>query len=267
MYRERILNTKTPHTAAARLKKVMLEYHDFRLMLPKQHLNEELIQLTRWQSNRLRQTHQDLYKSPEYAQGLQFLLSELYSPKDFSGRDRDLERILPKMIKLLPKQVIETVSLLVELNLVTQMLDHQLAQTIFKHLKYTRINEAIYCQAYRHCNNFDKRNEQIQLTAEVGKKLDRYARSKMINISLKLSKKPAEMAGLSALYSFIMRGFTAFHSMHDIDYLMSTITQRETQILDNIYQCQPHPFVINPGMVSGEALQSGRRIPPPTSQR
>lgn len=242
MSREKILNTKTNNTAAAKLKKVMLEYHDFQALQSRQHLVKELIQLTSWQSNRLKQTHEDLYTSPEYTRGLQFLFSDLYSASDVSGRDRDLERILPKMVKLLPQTVIDTVSGLVELNLITQMLDYHLARAIFKKFKNTSIDDEIYCQAYRHCNNFEQRSYQIQLTSEVGKNLDRYARSKMLYVSIKLSKTPAEMAGLSALHSFILRGFTAFHSMHNINHLMNTLTERETLILNNIYQGKAHPF-------------------------
>jgi len=246
MSRDKIYHTKASSDAAARLKKAMLAYHDFRKEQVSHNLSQQLIQLTNWQSERLKQTHQDLYQSPGYTLGLQFLLSDLYSAKDFSDRDRDLERIFPKIIKLLPKSIVDTVGLLVELNLLTKTLDYQLTQTIFEKLNHSVVDEQNYCDGYRHCNNQVQRNHQIQLISEVGKKLDRYARSSVINFSLKITEAPAEMAGLEALHSFIMQGFSAFHSMENVSLMMQTLVQRETQILDNIFQYRKRPFDLNP---------------------
>ena len=222
----------------------MLAYHDFQI--EKQHNinSQELTQLTLWQSERLKRTHHDLYHAENYTQGLAFLFDELYSAQDFSRRDRDLERIFPKMVKLLPKTVIGTVSLLVELNLLTQKLDHELAHVIFHQLNYTKIDEKNYCEAYRFCNNQAQRRNQILLTSELGTKMDKYARSSLINFSLKITEAPAEMAGLSELHAFIMRGFSAFHTMKDIQTLMGTLTQRESVVLDKIFTGQENPFLI-----------------------
>jgi len=244
MSRDKIQNAKTSNHTTLKLKHVMLAYHDFQL--EKQHYisPKELTQLTLWQSERLKRTHHDLYHAPNYTQGLTFLFDELYSAQDFSDRDRDLERIFPKMIKLLPKTVIGTVSLLVELNLLTQKLDHELAHAIFHKLNYTDINEQSYCEAYRYCNNQDQRQYQIKLSSELGEKMDKYARSNLINFSLKITETPAEMAGLSKLHAFIMRGFTAFHTMKDVQTLMDTLTQRESVVLENIYTGQERPFLI-----------------------
>lgn len=220
----------------------MLAYHDFRKKEYTSHFSGQLTQLTNWQSERLKHTHHDLYQSPEYTRGLQFLLSDLYSDKDFSDRDNDLERIFPKIIKLLPKKIINTVGLLVELNLLTKTLDIELTQTIFEKLNHSMVDEQSYCDAYRYCNNQDQRLHQIQLISDVGKKLDRYARSSVINFSLKITEGPAEMAGLEAIHSFIMEGFSAFHSMNNVDQMMQTLVQRETRILNNIFQYHKRPF-------------------------
>ena len=244
MSRDKIQNTKTSNQTTLKLKQVMLAYHDFQI--EKQHCisPNEIKQLTLWQSQRLKQTHHDLYHAPNYTQGLEFLFDELYSAQDFSERDRDLERIFTKMVKLLPKTVIGTVSLLVELNLLTQKLDHELADTIFYKLGYSEITEQNYCEAYRHCNNQDQRKYQIKLTSELGEKMDKYARSNLINFSLKITETPAEMAGLSKLHAFIMRGFTAFHTMKGVQTLMGTLTQRESVVLDNIFNGHERPFLI-----------------------
>lgn len=245
MYRERILNTKTKHPAAIRLKDAMLEYNDFQSTNQTNELSLELAKLAQWQSERLKFSHRDLYYSPLYQNGLSFLFTDLYSDTDFSERDRDLERIFPKMIKLLPNSVLETVSLLVELNMLTQMLDQELATKLFIELSHATITEQYYCEAYRLCNNEHKRAYQIKLTEQLGKKLDKYARSQVILFSLKLSKGAAESAGLGALHQFLSSGFKAFHSMQNIDMLMREIALRETNYLQEIIAGKKRPFGFN----------------------
>tara|TARA_R110001592_G_scaffold81050_1_gene240800 strand:- start:817 stop:1563 length:747 start_codon:yes stop_codon:yes gene_type:complete len=242
MYRERILNTKTKHPAAHRLKDAMLEYSDFQLSNRDNNLSVELAKLSQWQSERLKYSHRDLYYSPRYQDGLSFLFTDLYSDTDFSDRDRDLERIFPKMVKLLPNSVLETVSLLVELNMLTQILDQELANKLFIELAHTTINEKNYCEAYQLCNNEQSRAYQIKLTESLGKKLDKYARSKAILFSLKLSKGAAESAGLGALHNFLSSGFAAFHRMQNIDMLMHKIALRETSFLQAIMSGKQSPF-------------------------
>lgn len=245
MYRERILSTKTKHPAAVRLKDAMLEYHDFQLSHKNHDLHRELAKLAQWQSERLKHSHNELYSSANYQQGLAFLFTELYSDTDFTERDRDLERIFPKMVKLLPSSVIETVSLLVELNMLTQMLDLELVQKLFIDLEHATINEKNYCEAYQLCNNQQQRAYQIKLTESLGKKLDKYARSQVIMFSLKLSKNAAKSAGLGALHNFLSSGFAAFHSMQNIDALMHTIALKETEYLNQIISGNLYPFGFN----------------------
>jgi hypothetical protein len=230
---------------AIRLKDAMLEYNDFQTTNETKNLSLELAKLAQWQSERLKYSHKDLYYSSLYREGLSFLFTDLYSDTDFSERDRDLERIFPKMVKFLPNSVLETVSLLVELNMLTQMLDQELATKLYIDLSHTTINEQNYCEAYSLCKNEQKRAYQIKLTEDLGKKLDQYARSKAILFSLKLSKGAAESAGLGALHSFISMGFKAFHSMQDIDMLMHKIALRETNFLQEIMAGNQSPFGYN----------------------
>lgn len=242
MYRDRIVHTKTHHPAALRLKDAMLEYHDFQNSRQREDLKLPLAKLAQWQSERLKHSHRDLYYTEQYQQGLSFLFSELYADNDFSERDRDLERIFPKMVKLLPASILETVSLLVELNMLTQLLDEELASTLFNKLGYAHINEENYCEAYRLCNNPQKRSYQIKLTSDLGKKLDKYARSQVILFSLKVSRSAAEKAGLGALHRFLREGFTAFHSMREIDFLMTRIASRENEFLRRIMSGENNIF-------------------------
>ncbi|KZY35502.1 MULTISPECIES: hypothetical protein [unclassified Oleiphilus] len=242
MSRDKLLHTHASSPAAKRLREAMLNYHDFQQQSKLDNIDHHLAKLAHWQSERLKFSHRDFYQSSDYQDGLSFLFTDLYSTEDFSDRDRDLERIFPKMIKLLPKKILETVSLLVELNLLTQQLDQRLAEIIFIEHNSNELNEKIYCEAYRASDNHGQRLYQIQLTSQLGQKLDKYARSSVILFTLRMTEGAAEMAGLQALHQFLMTGFEAFHSMKDVRTLMNTLSERETVYLDEIYQGNNHPF-------------------------
>jgi len=51
----------------------------------------------------------------------------------------------------------------------------------------------------------------------------------MLATSLKLMKKPAELAGLAALHAFLHRGFTAFAHMKGADEFLQRIVQGERE--------------------------------------
>lgn len=245
MYRDRLVDTQASSLAAKQLQTVMIAYHDFQRLSTASPCSQETLLLTQWQSQRLKSTHADLYDDAKYQEGLNFLLGQLYSPEDFSARDRDLERVFPKLVKWLPDSVIETVAILVELNLLTQKLDHELTHILFNDLKIDQICSDSYSEAYRVSESYDERQLQISLVEKAGLKLDRYARNPVISWSLKLSRSPAERAGLIALHNFISNGFKAFHSMKNVDTLMRTIVQREDTILNNIFQGKAKPFDIH----------------------
>ena len=242
MYRERIQTTQTSSIAAARLKKAMLSYNDFQRQAQLRISEKELTLLSEWQSSRLIHTHKAFYQSPDYSEGLHFLFSELYSAKNFSQRDNDLERIFPKIVKYLPRKVVHVVALLVELNHLTQQLDQQLAFTIFHRMKFKHIDENIYCDAYRSCENKADRIRQIELTQELGTKLDRYARSSTISFTLNMTEGAAEMAGLSALHQFLKSGFNAFHKMKSVDSLMHEVSTIERDLMMAIFNQKSSPF-------------------------
>ncbi len=244
MSREKLLHTKTKTPNAARLQQLLLDYHVFRHHTSDTNPAQKQALLD-WQIERLKASHSDLHRHPRYHEGLNFLLEDLYAPKSFVQRDNDLERVFPVMVKLLPDHLLYTLSLLIELNLLTQRLDDELTLALFGQLGVTHITQENYAQAYRLCNNEHQRRHQIQLIANIGNDLDVYARSKMVSFSLKITHGPAEMAGLASLHDFLSRGFHAFHAMGGVDELLDIIVARETHILKKIYARADSPFSLH----------------------
>jgi len=220
----------------------MLAYHDYQTKPVDFELSSKKAELAAWQTARLKNTHQDLYSNPAYRGGIDFLLQELYGAHDFSARDRDLERIFPKLVKWLPESLLMTASNLVELNLLTQQLDESLAVALHEHFPDEEISERAYTQCYPKAALITLRQRQLELVDRVGDLLDRHAGNPILRFSLNVSERPAKKAGLHALHSFLTRGLEAFGAMDDVQTLMRTLIQREQTILSRIYSNHATPF-------------------------
>lgn len=230
---------------ARRLQDNLLAYHDFRSYRDSDPLRADIDSLGRWQAERLKRTHKDLYRSAEYRQGLDFLLEDLYAPRAFAQRDDDFERVFPTMVRLLPEATLETVADLVELNLLTQQLDRQLVHTLHREMGAPALDRATYAEAFRRDDPASRRR-QIQLVADIGADLQRYVDSRTLRIALRMTERAAEMAGVGDLHHFLTRGFQVFREMRGVDRLLDIIVRRETWILEQILAGAPLPVEVPP---------------------
>jgi hypothetical protein len=190
-----------------------------------------LKELKRWQSERLAATYADFASKPRYRDATRFFLEDLYGPKDFSRRDDAMLRILPAMSRVLPKSAVETASLAIELEALTEDLDHRVAAA----LPRGPITEERYAQANREATSRRERERQIDLTEAVAERLDALVRKPFVAQALQLMRQPARAARLGDLQDFLERGFRAFRAMHGADELVAALRERETAILDEIF--------------------------------
>ena len=245
MYRQRLVSTAVSAQGARRLQRALLAYHDFRQHKSGHHLLNVTAELAYWQAQRLKKTHQDLYSHPGYQMGLEFLLTDLYAPASMSQRDDNIDRIFPRMVKWLPDSQLDTFAGLMELNLLTQRLDLELAELLAtQNLCATKLSETTYCQALLASNRASERARQIELVAEVGRQLDRYVQNRTLGWLLSISRGPAEMADLTDLHLFLYRGYKAFRQMDDVERLIERLVARETRVLENILNNRPNPFLL-----------------------
>ena len=244
MYRYKLTQTQPRTANGQRLQALMLEYHDFRHERTGHPLTAEVEALGSWQAERLRHTHRDLYESPRYREALDFLLEDLYAPRDFTRRDDDIDRIFPYLIRLSPDSALFTLSQLVELNLLSQKLDLAMAEWLSGELRLDAerirgLDEEDYARAYRACGREVERQRQIDLVDAVGRDLEHYVSNRSLRMALKMMHRPAQMAGLGELYRFISEGVHAFRAMGGVDELLKTITERETRIKERILAGEP----------------------------
>lgn len=207
---------------------------------------ERLHRVNEWQAQRLARTHADLLANPRYRAAVEFFLTDLYAPMDFSRRDQDLARISPVLARVLSEQALHTMGLALEMNVLTEELDAAICDQLAEMGSPEPLTEAVYARAYRRCDDADQRRRQIELIREVGEDLDAVVARPWIEKALKMARRPARMSGLGELYDLLQRGFYAFHRMNGSREFLDAIVGRELEIVDRIHERHPEPFDVKP---------------------
>ena len=213
-----------------------------------------------WQTARLERTYADLASSARYGPAVAFFRTDLYGAHDFTQRDTDFERIYPVMVKFLTDGALLSVITAMELQTLTQGLDLELAGTLIDEFGADPSRGADgftaedYAAAYRACDNQGARVRQIELVYRAGEILDEVVKKPMIYSTVRLARRPARMAGLSELQSFIERGLAAFRQMDGASEFIATIRRREMFIVEQVFSGEPADTWARPGAFEGDAL-------------
>ncbi|MEP6657932.1 MAG: hypothetical protein ABJC33_11900 [Betaproteobacteria bacterium] len=216
-----------------------------------------LERIARWQARRLRLTYTDVAMLSRYTAAIRFFENDLYGNVDFAKRDADLARVVPLMVRMLPEKVIATVAQAVELNALSHELDGALLTRLPRPDGIFTV--ADYCKAYRRMDQRMDRERQIRLLAEVGAALDSHVDKPLVRSALAMMRRPARLAGFSALHDFLDRGFKAFRAMHGAQTFLATIVARETALMDRILAGDTAPFpdpLVHAGITGSPSLRT-----------
>lgn len=183
-----------------------------------------------WQCKRLLATHQDMYQQKRFKPAVEFFIDELYGPNDFSQRDQDIARIVPKMSKFLPEKALQSLASALHLNTISFELDFELA----KKLGDVEINRDNYAKAYISCDNMTTRQQQIDYIRTLGNDLADVVKMKGISSLLFISRKPAKIAGVLALHEFLEKGFKAFKNLGNVEDFIFPVVNKEHQIMQQL---------------------------------
>ncbi len=201
--------------------------------------------LATWQCARLGETYADYHEHKRYARALDFFLTDIYGPTDFTQRDADIARVYPIMVKMLSVTAIESLAQALELNALSMSLDRELADVLVGDLDLdvaqgmSALTPEMYAHAYRLCDNYDRRIEQIELAVDAATILENAVKKKMIYLTVKVARGPAKAAGFGELQSFLERGLAAFKKMKGSHKFLDALAARERHVLDAIYDDAP----------------------------
>jgi hypothetical protein len=192
-----------------------------------------------WQCKRLLVSHQGMYQQKRFRPAVEFFINELYGPNDFSQRDQDIARIVPKMSKFLPEKALCSLASALHLNTLSFELDFDLA----KELVDTEINRDSYAKAYISCDNLANRQQQIDYIRTLGNDLADVVKMKGIASLLFISRKPAKMAGVLALHEFLEKGFKSFKNLGNVEDFIIPVVNKESEIMQQLANSNaPNPL-------------------------
>lgn len=197
-----------------------------------------LVELQRWQTQRLLRSHADLRANPRYRKAVEFFFNELYGGGDPRSRDRDLLRVQHVMEKLLPSAALRALCLAIELEILSQELDADVTRC----LPAGPITVETYAEGYRRAGRRADRERQIALLHLIGGYLDDVVRKPIISALVRLARRPAHAAGFGTLQEFLERGLDAFEAMHGAGEFLATMRDRETRAMDRVFSGTPDPF-------------------------
>jgi hypothetical protein len=202
--------------------------------IARENLTSSIRDLQIWQTKRLLITHNDLWQSKRFKPAMQFFVDELYGPKDFSQRDNELARVVPKMAKVLPNKGLVSLEAALRMNCLSLELDIALV----KKLANKEINRENYFDCYRHSGDRNKREEQIELLESLGIDLAEVVKISGISTILLLSRKPAKVAGVKSLHEFLEKGFKSFKKLGNVNDFLDPIISRERALMQSLYAAQ-----------------------------
>ena len=201
-----------------------------------------LAALQRWQAARLRDSFADFLASPRERLAAEFFLTDLYGDFDVAERDREIERVLPLMRRVLPEKLLYAVADTIELAVLSHAFDLRMADALQARVAPEAIDVASYADAYREVGLPRLRRHQIRLIESIGTILDRAVSTPFIGALLRMSRGPAKAAGLQDLQLFLERGFAAFKQLGGAQRFVDEIARREMQVSERLFAGHPRPF-------------------------
>ena len=194
------------------------------------------------QSRRFAGAYADLMAAADVAPATQFFLDELYSPKDFSARDDQFGRIAGTLQTVFPNAVVHTAVALAQLHAHTERLDQAMGRA-WLNQPATLTPPARYTRAWRAVGERAARQQQLGSVLALGQDLARLTRTPGLRTLLRLMRRPAHAAGLSALQHFLEAGFDTFGALARksgaVERFLGTVQGRESQLLALMFDGDP----------------------------
>lgn len=203
--------------------------------------SQALSSLRAWQTSRLGASFADVLADPAMNAAGRFFLTDLYSDRDFSARDRDIDRVMPLMVHLLPDSLLGAARDAIELHVLSHSLDLRMAAAMDRR-RMRRMDDLRYGEIYREVGLPRLRQRQIDLIVAVGRGLDAAVKRHGVHRLLRAARFPARAAGLSELQGFLERGFNAFDKLGGADRFLARVASGEGEISRRLFEGHPRPF-------------------------
>ncbi|MCB2017265.1 MAG: hypothetical protein KDF54_07100 [Hydrogenophaga sp.] len=224
----------SPSQASSRIREQLRAVEALRHQARSDGLDAAVSSIKRLQAQRFTGTYADVLADAVQGPAARFFLEELYGDHDFVERDAQFGRIAGAIERIFPEAVAELAVDLAEIHALTETLDHAMA-THWLAIGDQEPAARRYVRAWRLTGQKPARERQLAVVQHMGLELQRMTRSKSLLLMLKMMRRPAQAAGLSALQQFLEAGFAAFGGMGDARLFLATIAARERQWVDALF--------------------------------
>ena len=193
-------------------------------------LGRQVLAVKAYQHARFMLTYADMLAHPRFGGAARFFLDDLYGPGDFTTRDSQFVRIVPALVRVFPRDIVDTVLALGRLHALSERLDTAMGRSaagLVGHLDGLGLSGKAYGECWREVGGVADRDRQITLMLAVGVALEAYTRKPLLRHSLRLMRGPAQAAGMGELQIFLETGFDTFRAMKGSSEFLETIARRE----------------------------------------
>ncbi|OTG84911.1 FFLEELY motif protein [Acinetobacter sp. ANC 4648] len=211
-------------------------------------LKKRLHDAQAWLKERIQETHQELFQTPENQLMAKYFINRLYGGPEFDDLAQQIERLLKyahKAEKILPENAIKTGMKSVGLAVLAMQLDEQVAAQLLQDYPAEQtINDEMMRLTLIKLNQEHARYQQLDMLDELGAALDKYMRSFIMHTAFKMCKGTANKYHFELMYDFIGEGFIAMKPMKSATAFIHSFTTCERQIIENVHAGKPNPFRI-----------------------
>lgn len=223
-----------PNNAAEHIRAHLSRVTELRGLAEGSGLDAAVHAVKQFQARRFRATYIDFMDDPQRVPATRFFLEELYGEHDFTERDAQFARIAGALERIFPPALSALAVDLAEMHALTETLDHQMAG------HWLALGDGLaeperYMRSWRLTGQRVERERQLAVVQHMGRELEKHTRSKSLLLALRMMRRPAKAAGLSALQQFLESGFTAFGTLGDAQGFLATIAEREQHWVHTLF--------------------------------
>jgi hypothetical protein len=212
-------------------------------------LSRWFLAVKRYQGARFQRTYADLLHAQPTQRAGRFFLTELYGDRDYSRRDAEFARIVPRVKRMFSDDLLQTLERLSALHALSESLDLAMARSLRSRGRdladpgsvLNTLSAANYLQAWQTVSTPAQRSQQIDWVGDVGLALATLTKRVMLRHTLKLMRVPAQAAGLGALQHFLEEGFDAFAALPDAPAFVATVVGRERNLAQRLFEASALP--------------------------
>ncbi len=199
--------------------------------------------------------YDDLRDRPGFDAAIDFVVADL-TGTGIAKRDRDLEKVVPLMSRLLPSRAVAILADAMELNAFVLEINLELEVELRECLtRGSPVSERDYCLANRAVSSVEAFRRIMEMTREAGEALDHVIRLPMIHSLMRGMRLPARMAGFGDLHAFLEKGYATFTAVEDVPDFLDTVEARMSEIFERVFLAPEGELATSPVPYLGVAAE------------